>query len=126
MEIQGTIKMISDTKTFGSNGFRKREMVITTQEQYPQDLLVEFIQDKCDLLSQYAPGQQVSVGINLKGREWTSPQGEVKYFNSIQGWRIEGQTSGSSAAMPSDLPPMTDFPMDDTDDSEKDYDDLPF
>ena len=68
----------------------------------------------------------MSVGINLKGREWTSPQGEVKYFNSIQGWRIEGHASGSASPAPSDLPPMTDFPMADADDSEKDYDDLPF
>ncbi|MFM1807924.1 MAG: hypothetical protein RLZZ242_649 [Bacteroidota bacterium] len=126
MEIQGTIKMIGETKTFGSNGFRKREMVITTQEQYPQDLLVEFIQDKCDLLSQFAPGQQVNVGINLKGREWTSPQGEVKYFNSIQGWRIEGQSNDASKVGAADLPPMTDFPMADASDAEGDYDDLPF
>lgn len=125
MELQGTIKIIGETKTFGSNSFRKREMVLTTQEQYPQDLLIEFVQDKCDLLSQYTPGQLVSVGINLRGREWTSPQGEVKYFNSIQGWRIEGQIKEAAAPSLSDLPPMTDFPLaDDTD--EKEYDDLPF
>ena len=123
MEIQGTIKMISDTKTFGSNGFRKREMVITTQEQYPQDLLVEFIQDKCDLLSQYAPGQQVSVGINLKGREWTSPQGEVKYFNSIQGWRIDAVDASAQAGSP--VPPAAAFqPLEEMNDEEQD--DLPF
>lgn len=125
MELQGTIKIIGETKTFGSNGFRKREMVLTTQEQYPQDLLIEFVQDKCDLLSQYDPGQLVSVGINLRGREWTSPQGEVKYFNSIQGWRIEGQVKETAPPSPSDLPPMTDFPLAD-DADEKDYDDLPF
>ncbi|MEK9560168.1 MAG: DUF3127 domain-containing protein, partial [Flavobacteriaceae bacterium] len=93
MELQGSIKLIGETKTYGANGFRKREIVVTTEEQYPQDLLVEFIQDKCDLLSQFSLGQKVTVGINLKGREWTSPQGEVKYFNSIQGWRIEAQQS---------------------------------
>ena len=52
MEVQGKIKLIGDTKTFGSNGFRKRELVVTTEEQYPQDLMIEFVQDKTDLLNQ--------------------------------------------------------------------------
>src|SRR5690606_20273583 len=60
-----------------------------TEEQYPQHILIEFIQDKCDLLNQFQPGEMVRVGINLRGREWTNPQGEVRYFNSIQGWRID-------------------------------------
>lgn len=89
MEIQGVIKLIGETQTFGDNGFRKRDLVVTTEEQYPQDILVEFIQDKVDLLNAYKTNQQVKVSINLRGREWISPQGEVKYFNSIQGWRIE-------------------------------------
>ena len=54
MEVQGRIKMIDETKTYGNNGFRKREMVVTTEEQYPQHILVEFVQDKCDLLNSYA------------------------------------------------------------------------
>ena len=128
MELQGSIKLIGETKTYGANGFRKREIVVTTEEQYPQDLLVEFIQDKCDLLSQFSPGQKVTVGINLKGREWTSPQGEVKYFNSIQGWRIEAQqsapaTESDSGMLP--LPPLDSFPAADQT-SEEDFDDLPF
>jgi hypothetical protein len=51
--------------------------------------MVEFTQDKCDLLNNYNVGEDVKVSINLRGREWVSPQGETKYFNSIQGWRIE-------------------------------------
>ena len=79
MEIQGRIKMLGSTQTVGSGGFRKRELVITTEEQYPQHLLVEFVQDKCDLLNAYQVGQQVKVSINLRGREWVNPQGETKY-----------------------------------------------
>ena len=63
-------------------------MVVTTQEQYPQDILVEFTKDNCETLNNYNVGDEVEVGINLRGREWTSPQGEVKYFNTIQGWKI--------------------------------------
>ncbi len=89
MEVTGRIKMIDETKAFGANGFRKREVVVTTDEQYPQHILIEFTQDKCDLLNNYQVGEPVKVSINLRGREWVNPQGETKYFNSIQGWRIE-------------------------------------
>lgn len=89
MEVQGKIKLINPTQEFGSNGFQKREMVIVTEEQYPQPLLIEFVQDKCDILDNYSEGQDVKVSINLRGREWIKEDGETKYFNSIQGWRIE-------------------------------------
>ena len=81
MEVQGKIKLIGETKTFGSNGFRKREMVVTTEEQYPQPILVEFVQEKTDLLNNFKVGQAVKIGINLRGREWVSPQAETKYLN---------------------------------------------
>ncbi|MEZ4858468.1 MAG: DUF3127 domain-containing protein [Flavobacteriaceae bacterium] len=124
MEVQGKIKLISETQTFGSNGFRKRELVITTEEQYPQHILVEFVQDKTDLLNNYQVGQNVKVNINLKGREWVNPQGETKYFNSIQGWRIENLESPASGTMPpipseEAFEPISDF-------NEEDHDDLPF
>ena len=88
MEVLGRIKMVGNTQDV-SPTFRKREVVVTTEEQYPQHILIEFTQDKCDLLNQFQPGEQVRVGINLRGREWTNPQGETRYFNSIQGWRID-------------------------------------
>ena len=89
MEIQGTVKVIGQIQEIGSKGFKKRELVVTTEEQYPQDILVEFVQDKTSLLNGLVIGQRVKVGINLRGREWINPQGEVKYFNAIQGWKIE-------------------------------------
>jgi len=89
MEVIGKIKKIEETKTFGASGFRKREAVIETNDQYPQPLLVEFAQDKCDLLDSYIVGQDVKVSINLRGKEWINPEGEAKYFNTIQGWRVE-------------------------------------
>jgi len=125
MEIQGKIKMIDETKTYGSNGFRKRELVVTTEEQYPQHLMIEFVQDKTDLLNAFNEGETVKVSINLRGREWVNPQGETKYFNSIQGWRIEKISAESS---PEDMPPVP--PMDAFEPAnelnEEDHDDLPF
>ena len=117
--------MIGETQTFGSNGFRKREIVVTTEEQYPQHIMVEFVQDKTDLLNNYKEGQQVKISINLRGREWVNPQGETKYFNSIQGWRIEAlaQEAGGDNLPP--VPPADAFePAGDL--NEDDHDDLPF
>ena len=123
MEVQGKIKMIGETQTFGSNGFRKRELVVTTEEQYPQHILIEFVQDKTDLLNNYQVGQAVKVNINLRGREWVNPQGETKYFNSVQGWRIENLTA-SGENMPPVAPSEAFEPA--TNLNEEDHDDLPF
>lgn len=124
MEIIGKIKWIDETKTYGTNGFRKREVVLTTEEQYPQHLLIEFVQDKCDLLNNFQIGQNIKIGINLRGREWVNPQGETKYFNSIQGWRIEPIEGVATTEMPP-MPPVSAFEP--ADDEALDIeDDLPF
>lgn len=119
MELEGTIKLIEDTQQI-TNTFRKRGLVVTTEEQYPQHIMVEFVQDKTDMLDSFRVGDKVNIGINLRGREWTSPQGEVKYFNTIQGWRIEKkEAAGSVPEAASVAPPMPPLP-------EEDDDDLPF
>jgi len=92
MEIKGTIKKIGEVVAVGTGGFTKRELVITTDEQYPQFICIEFHKDKTDLLNSLSIGQEVTAHINLRGREWTSPQGDVKYFNTIQGWKIDAET----------------------------------
>ena len=127
MEVKGKIKLIGETKTYGSNGFRKREVVITTDEQYPQFITIEFVQDKTELLDNFKVGDEVEISINLRGREWITPEGETKYFNSIQGWRI----TKINTEAPQDIPPPVDdgfepadnFMDDNEDDPEND---LPF
>lgn len=98
MELSGRIKTIGETKCFGDNGFRKREFVVTTDEQYPQHILLELTQDKCDILNNYYEGESIKASLNLRGREWVNPQGETKYFNTIQVWRIE--KTGDAAQQP--------------------------
>ncbi|KLT71659.1 MULTISPECIES: DUF3127 domain-containing protein [Flavobacterium] len=123
MEVTGKVKVVNPEQQVSAS-FKKRELVVTTDEQYPQHILIEFTQDKCDLLSSYKQGEAVKVSINLRGREWVNPQGEAKYFNSIQGWRIE--RVGNEA--PSQAPPMpsaeTFAPA--TSINENEPDDLPF
>jgi len=88
MEVTGKVKVVNPEQQVSAS-FRKRELVVVTQEQYPQFISINFVQDKCDLLNSLQVGQEVKVSINLQGREWVNPQGETKYFNDIQGWRVE-------------------------------------
>lgn len=125
MEVTGKIKVINAPQQVSAS-FKKRELVVTTEEQYPQMIMIEFHQDKTDLLNNYHVGEAVKVSINLRGREWVSPQGETKYFNTIVGWRIEKMQAEVPAAL--QMPPMqasqafepaTNF-------NEEEHDDLPF
>ena len=86
---------------------------------------MNFVQDKCDLLNSYKAGEAVKVSINLRGREWVNPQGETKYFNDIQGWRIERLQAEVPAA---NMPPMpaTEAFEPATNFNEEEHDDLPF
>ena len=88
LKVDGLVKVIGETLTFGDKGFRKRELVVQTEDQYPQFIQLEFVQDKVEMLNTFNVGDKVSVDINIRGREWTSPDGVVKYFNTLQGWRI--------------------------------------
>jgi translation initiation factor IF-3 len=123
MEVTGKVKVVNPEQQVSAS-FKKRELVVTTEEQYPQHIMIEFTQDKCDLLNSYSAGDAVKVSINLRGREWVSPQGETKYFNSIQGWRIEKMAADAptqSAPMPAAeaFQPATSL-------NENEPDDLPF
>ena len=124
MELQGTVKKIFEIQSFPS-GFQKREMVILTQEQYPQPISIEFLSEKISLLDHISEGDQVKIGINIRGREWTNPEGQVKYFNSITGWRLEkiSETSPEPAQAASAAPQAeasNENPF-----AEEDEDDLP-
>ena len=125
MEVTGKIKMIDQTKEVGSGGFKKRDIVVTTDEQYPQHILVQFVQDKCDLLNGFQVGEPVKIDINLRGREWTNPQGETVYFNTIQGWRIANAQGDAPAAQAPPMPAAQAFAPA-TNLNEEDADDLPF
>ena len=124
MEVTGKVKVVGAVQQV-SPTFKKRELVVTTDEQYPQSIMIEFVQDKSDLLNTVAVGENVKVSINLGGREWVNPQGETKYFNSIKGWRIEKlQSEAPVTAMPpmpaaEAFEPATNF-------NEEEHDDLPF
>ncbi len=94
MEIKGKIKNISETVQI-SERFRKREFVVeyASNPDYPQPLQFEMVQDRCELLDSFVVGQEIEIFFELRGREWTNPQGQVKYFNTLQAWRLVSEQS---------------------------------
>ena len=87
MEVIGKVKVVQSVIEKGT--FKSQNVVVTTSEQYPQDISIQFVQDKCFLLDNVKKDQEVKIGINLRGREWIDANGNTVYFNTIQGWKIE-------------------------------------
>jgi len=112
-ELTGKIKLIQDLKTFNSR-FTKREMVVVVDDgKFPQEINLEFVQDKVALLDNLQPGQEVTVTFDIRGREYNG-----RYYNNLQGWKIVtlGDESSSNTEDPSSAPPFpspSDFGDDD-------------
>ena len=120
MIVEGKIVEKYDTQNI-KDTFKKREFVLEYAEnpQYPEFVKFELIQSNCDQLDDLNIGDEVSVNFNLKGRKWTDPQGQTKYFNSLQAWRVDKKTSQGDATPP---PPTQEWAKEDFSQD----DDLPF
>ena len=115
-DLTGKVKLIQDAQTFGS-GFTKREMVVTVEDgKYPQEINLEFVQDKVSLLDTVEVGQEVTVTFDIRGREYNG-----RYFNNLQGWKIQ---TGAAAPAAADKPPVSD--KDVPSDFDEYEDDIPF
>ena len=117
LKIDGKIKVIFDTQTWDS-GFSKREFVITTQEQYPQDVKFEAIKDRTTLLDDMKEGDDVEVSFNVRGNEYNG-----KYYVNLQAWKIQKVTANAGADAPPAMPPAPDTALEPASGEE---DDLPF
>lgn len=126
INVIGKVKFVGETIDVGTSGFQKREVVVTTDEQYPQHILINFVQDKCNLLATTKIGDQVNVSINLRGREWVNPQGETKYFNDIQGWKVSHISQAPVQQQPAPAQPTMPVNQATSNFSEEEADDLPF
>ncbi len=127
MEVTGQLKVKFDTQKV-SEKFQKREFVLSTDlsTPYPQHVSFQVTQDKCSLLDTFTAGEEIKVQFNLRGREWNGPQG-IKYFNTLEAWRIEKAVAGSASAPASSNSGMqenTSAPVFNS--SIADNDDLPF
>lgn len=117
-QLTGKIKSIGEVEV-KSEKFRLRNFVVTMEdEKYPQHIQMQLSNDKCEVLNSFNIGDSVNVSFNLRGREWASPQGEVKYFNSVEAWKIDS----ISAPAPNQNSPTnhSEMPVD------MGHDDLPF
>lgn len=113
LQLQGRIKVVMDTQTFDS-GFSKREFIITTAEQYPQDVKFEFFKDKTTVLDAFTPNEEVTVHFNIRGNEYNG-----KYYVNLQAWKMEKAAAGApTESAPLPTPPPIAAGGDD--------DDLPF
>ena len=125
-EVKGTLKKLFDQQDFPS-GFYKRDFVVTTMEQYPQDIKFSALKEKSEQLGQYAEGDVVNVKFDLRGREYNG-----QYYVDLNAWRIErgdqttvpdavaGQQPAAVSAAP--MPPVPPMPAA----APADDDDLPF
>lgn len=105
-----------------SEKFKKREFVLTVDptSNYPQFVSFQLTQDKCGLLDQFNEGDEIKVNFNLRGREWRTKEGELKYFNSLEAWKLESSgTAQKSSPEPEESTDMTFSPS-------KEETDLPF
>ena len=99
--VKGILKRVGNIETVGSNNFTKRTFVIETKDQYPQTLEFQLTKDRVDIVEVYKLGEEMEVHFNLRGRDWTNPQGEIKTFNTLECWKlvkVAGQTETSSQA----------------------------
>ena len=99
-KVSGALVAIMDTMQV-SDKFKKRDFVIEIpDEKYPQKVSFQLAQDNVHLMDNYGVGETVSVSFNLRGREWSSPQGEVKYFNTLEAFRVEGSPKSKTNDIP--------------------------
>lgn len=104
-KVIGRIKSIGEKQEIGSNGFYKRSFVVETEENYPQVIQFESSKEKSDNLAKFNKvGDRVEVSFNLRGREWTNPEGVVKCFNSLDAWKVWSMTGDQNEEQVPDLP----------------------
>ena len=92
MDLKGELIRVFDTKQV-SEKFALREFVIETKEQYPQSIILQVSQDKCKVLDNYKLGDLVQVSINVRGRKWTDKEGNDRFFNTLEVWKITNESS---------------------------------
>jgi single-stranded DNA-binding protein len=99
MQIQGKIHATFDAAQV-TDRFRKREFVLEldSASRYPQFVMFQLTGDRCEALDGFDTGQEVAVEFSLRGREWTSPKGEIRFFNSLEVWSIDQAGSGGASA----------------------------
>lgn len=109
--ITGTLHLKKATETVGTSNFQKREFVINTGGDYPQHVILQLTKDNCAKLDHIKVGQTITVHYNVRGREWTSPQGEIKYFNTLEAWKVDTTAQATPTNEPQPIGNTNDLPF---------------
>jgi hypothetical protein len=134
IEATGKLHTIFETKQV-SERFTKREFVVELLDnpKYPQAVLFQLTGDRCAQLDRFQVGDEVRIDFSLRGREWRSPSGELKYFNSLDVWKVEparaAATQGRRNAQYSGDPRDADAPPREYEprpSDDRNMDDIPF
>lgn len=88
MELTGKLIYVAETQQI-TDKFSKREFVVETFEQYPQQIKFELHQDKTDLIDSYTINETITVSLNLRGRSYVDKNGLTQYSNTLQAWKIQ-------------------------------------
>jgi hypothetical protein len=122
----GVVEMIGETKSFGTNGFTKRDLVVgndvDSPSKYPNPVLFTFKKDRCSLVDAVKQGDRVKVQFTIDGRRWDGPNG-VRYFTDLTGWKIDVLNADGTSTEPVVTPAPAEPPVDL---AAGDPDDLPF
>lgn len=109
MNVTGKLVEIFETVKI-KESFQKREFVLeyASNPKYAELVKFEVVQDKCTILDNFKVGQEVSVEFDLRGRKWTDQKGVVKYFNTLQAWRLNPADGAAGATAGQEEPPRED------------------
>lgn len=106
VKVRGVVSVVEETKTYGSNGFQKRLIVLEQNDGRFANLIpLEFIKDNCSSADDLNVGDDVEVSYKLSGRKWQrDASSEVKYFLSAEALSfkvVSGGSGGSKAEVSS-------------------------
>ena len=124
----GTIQVIGQTQSFGSNGFTKRDIVVAEEgTKYPNPVKFTLKKDNCSIADRFNEGDKVTVHASINGRDWTNPKNnQTQYFVDLDAYKIEsgdgasnakarGGKNGKGVPPPADPPEELSADVDDTD-----------
>ncbi len=120
--VKGTVIEVGGVQTFSNGSFKKRELTVRIDEDspYPQEVPIEFVQAKTDLIENLRAGDKVAVDINIRGSKYNG-----RRFSSINGWRVSVLSPGNNDGSPEQDQPTQNETSNSTPNQEAD-DDLPF
>jgi len=95
--IKGEITFVDEVREYGSNGFKKHQVVVETGDgKWANPVAVEFTKDHIEKSKVLRVGEKVTIDARVNGREWQGRDGVTKWFTSVSGYKIATEGSGTT------------------------------